>query len=99
MVLKDYKSVYKCPYCGNEYNNEEDAEDCADNCNENDDVIYTENYVYTCEYCDKEYMRKIEAEKCEKSHSTMQKEAIKDAKEKLVLAKASMHKEQKKLLA
>ncbi len=99
MVLKEYKHVYKCPYCGKEYNTEEDAEDCIENCNENKDIIFTENFVYTCEVCKKDYMRKVEAEQCEKKHSTMQKEEIKDAEEKLKLIKASTHKEQKKLIA
>lgn len=92
--------IHKCPYCGEEYKEQDDAQDCAEEChNATIEETITKN-SYKCEYCDETYKRSSEAIKCETKHKEKedrhyQKKEYLDGIAKLY--EAGTQKEQKKL--
>ena len=86
MVEYKEKTIWKCPYCKKEYDNERDAEDCATECADVDSPEEDTKTIYVCQYCKKEYDKEEDAEKCEKNHAEDQddfysKERLKQASE------------------
>ena len=68
MVKEEYHTKWLCPYCGEEYDDEDNAKECAMECV--DVELPTEKDVgtFTCEYCNKEYDDEDEACGCEENH-------------------------------
>ena len=68
MVLEFINKIYECPYCGEEYDDEEDAQECASDCYEVDSPIEKDNVIYICEMCKLKYNKEEDAEDCEDNH-------------------------------
>lgn len=101
MTFEITKTIWECPYCSNEYDNEEDAQDCADGCSEIDAPTESEITKYGCDMCRKEYVEELNAEDCEEKHTKNKDRHLKeygDWKEKAKLLEAGNHKNQKKLV-
>lgn len=96
--MVNIKEAFKCPYCGEIYDDYEDAKYCADNCIEPDDIIIREKFE--CEYCNEVYEYSSSAKKCEKEHVDKKDkyyEKFLEQESRNKLALAAIHKNQKKL--
>ena len=65
------KPIYKCPYCGKEYDNYDDAEDCADECHEIEDPICLQEGsegLWGCDICKQQFDSEEDALDCETRH-------------------------------
>jgi len=69
MVIDNTKTLWKCPYCGEEYDNFDDANDCAIDCADVDDPEELVVTKYECAMCHKVFEEYDEAEVCEMKHS------------------------------
>lgn len=94
MVKYEEESFWTCPYCGKEYNNENDANECAEECADIDRPREDTKTVYVCEFCEKKYDKEEEAKVCEEHHAKNND----DCYSKEMLRRTSEHPGQKKLL-
>lgn len=89
---------YECPYCGEEYNDYDDAKECARDCVQVDDPDELD-YIQ-CEMCNECYKQSYKAIECEESHEKKKdKHYCKyiDNKKRELLDKAASHPKQTKL--
>jgi hypothetical protein len=68
MVKDEIYTVYGCPYCNKEYDDEEDAEECARECIDIESIICIDKSLFICEICNSKYKEEGYAENCEKNH-------------------------------
>ena len=93
MVTYKTKSIWKCPYCEKDYDNENDAYECARECADIDSPEEDEKSIYGCEYCGKKFNDEDDAE----SHEKLHKENKDDAYTKVKLKEAGEHPNQSKI--
>jgi hypothetical protein len=90
MVKESCKTIYCCPYCNEEYDDESEAEDCARDCVDIDPVEEKEINSFECEYCHKVYLEDDkafdEALQCEQKHVTKEDIYFCNDKRKLIEA-------------
>ena len=102
MVLYNQTILYVCPYCNEEYKDEDDAQDCANDCVPADDIIEKKISNHECEMCHKTYKVIKKAIDCEVKHKEkddLHYNNYLDEQSLLKLKKASKHKEQTKLVS
>lgn len=90
------EKIFICPYCREEYSQEEQAEDCAKHCVE----IQSIKIIFKCEICKKEYEEEDRAEKCENRHKQNNDiiyAKYQDKLSKMKLEEAGNHPNQKRL--
>ena len=70
VIFKEYPLKWKCPYCGDKFEDEDDANDCARDCVDVDPAEEVDggDTECICEYCNTSYMNGISAEECEAKH-------------------------------
>ena len=68
MVIDNTKTMWKCPYCQEKYDNEMDAESCIESCADTDEPeeVYIEKYE--CEMCHQIFNEYDDAKVCEEKH-------------------------------
>jgi hypothetical protein len=101
MVLEKNIEIWKCPYCGEEYDDELDAEECAKECVDVESPTEDERTEYYCEMCGRQHRNYDYAETCEELHRKKEdRHFIKwqHDEEMKKLAKAAAHPGQKKLV-
>ena len=100
MVLEKNLELWACPYCGEKYDDEDDAKDCAKECVDVDSPNEIDETQYFCEMCDKEHNSFMDAEACENRHITKADKHFEEyqrREEMKKLAKAAAHPNQMKL--
>ena len=68
MVIFNNNKIFECPYCHQQYNNENEAYECRDYCLDDDVIEKDGDYYFECEYCNKKFDEVNLATECEQKH-------------------------------
>lgn len=104
VIIKEHAVKWKCPYCSDIYETEDDANDCAKDCVLDDvdkaEEVNNDDTEYICKYCKESYDNNIDAEDCEEEHTEIEDSDFEEFKRQesvLLLQEAAKHPQQVKL--